>query len=89
MVADDILQGLAEKLGTSTELAGLFLGVCVLASVGIAMSALRVNIVATAIVLLAVAGVLTGFGWLPIWFLIGAILIIVAFSAKEISVIFK
>jgi len=73
---DDIISGLASRLGTTDATVEILLSVCILVAVGLAMTAAHVNIVGTSIVLIAIIGLLTVMGWFPIW--ISAVIIIIA-----------
>ena len=66
----EVQSGMADKLEVTEGIAGMILGGASILAVGLAMSLLKADILATAIVLIAVIGILVGVGWLDAWFLI-------------------
>lgn len=64
---------------------GLILSSAIICMVGLALSATRTNTLSTAIVLLLVAGLLTAIGWLGAWFLVIAVVTIVALFGVRIA----
>lgn len=82
---DEIPQSLADSLGISTIAAEYILSACVLLSAGLALSMFKgSNMAATAIILLAMIGMLTAIGWLDAWLLITAVIVIALFFGEQL-----
>jgi len=85
-VIDDAKTGVASALDISVENAGIFLGVSILASLGIALTAgCRVNPLLTAIVLFGATAIMCIFALLPVWIVIIFFVIMAAMFARFIS----
>lgn len=81
---DDILQGVADALGTTTATAGLLISVAIIVSIGLCMTVSRINFIGTIIVLVAVMGLLTVSGWFPDWLMILICIIAAGFFATPL-----
>jgi hypothetical protein len=80
----EIPQGLNEALfgGSNLYAAKMILAGGMLASIGLAMTVTKVNFMATVIVMLTTAGILTAIGWLDFWVIIMVALLVVAIFGK-------
>ena len=86
----DIPADMAVALGTTPDIARMLLSSAILLSVGLimAVSSRKVNMMATAIMLISTEGVLTGIGWLTPWLLLFSGLLVAAlFAGKILSLI--
>jgi hypothetical protein len=81
----DLPTQVGAALGSDATTGGLILSVAILASVGLALGATRINIIGTIMVLLATAGVLTAIGWLGAWFLIVSVILIAALFGTKLA----
>ena len=70
-VLTDIPNQLGSALDITAENAGLLLSCCILVSIGLvlAMAGKKVNILTTAIPMIATMGFLVAIAWLPYWIL--------------------
>jgi len=80
----DIPQGINDALfgGSNLYAAKMILAGGILASIGLAMSMTKVNLMATVIVMLTTAAILTAIGWLDFWIIILVALLIVSIFGK-------
>jgi len=68
--------------GEDLTMAKYLLSTAILVGAGLAMAASKLNMTATIIVLLGLIGFLTALGWVDIWLILLAALVIVALSSK-------
>lgn len=74
---EDIPNALADAIGTSVTAAEMILSAALLLSVGLTLSVMRSgNMATTAIVLLAMLGMLTAIGWLDGWLIVMVALVL-------------
>jgi hypothetical protein len=82
-VFEDFADNLALKLDTSQAAAGALLGTGVLVAIGFALARLELDVIGIAIVLLAVVGALILIGWMYVWVLILAGLLVAYMVAER------
>lgn len=70
--------------GQNLMMAKYLLATCIMVSVGLAMAVAKFNMIATVIVLLGLIGFLTALGWVDVWLILLAALLIVAISSKNL-----
>ena len=68
--------------GSNLYAAKMILAGGILASIGLAMSMTKINFMATVIVMLTTAAILTAIGWLDFWIIIMVALLIAAIFGK-------
>ena len=80
----EIPEGVNDGLfgGTNLYASKMILAGGILASIGLALSVGKVNLMATVIVMLTVSGILVAIGWLDFWIIIMVALLIVAMFGK-------
>lgn len=83
-IFEDIATNLALKLDVTEGMAGVILGTGVLVAVGFALAKLELDSLGIAIVLLAIIGMLVIVGWLYVWLLIIAALLVAIMVADKI-----
>ena len=78
----DILNGVANSLNVTTEVAGLLLTAFILFGVGMTISIVKRgkgdNQLTLILVMLASMGALTAIGWSPVWLLMVAVIMVAA-----------
>jgi len=85
--SDDLPEGLNRALfgGSNLYAAKMILAGSILASLGLALSMAKMNVMGTIIVLLSTAGVEAAIGWLPMWVLYLVAMVIVAMFSKSMA----
>jgi len=80
----DVVNGLADALGTDAGTAGMVLTGMMLLSVGITLGLAKANMVAIAITLLGILAMCFMFGWAPFWLLVLVVLMTSAMFGSQL-----
>ena len=83
-IFEDVATNLALKLDITEGMAGVIMGTGVLLAIGFALAKLELDPLGIAIVLLAVIGMLVIVGWLYVWLLIVAALLVAIMVADKV-----
>jgi len=73
-------------LGVSAEAAGILLSAAIMVSLAMVMAVAKQPMIPTTILLVAVMGALTAIGWLKIWMIVMAAVVIAAMFANQMRV---
>lgn len=90
MALDEFPTAIGEALGLTgtdaTTTGGLIISIAIIAMIGLVLSTQRISALAEAIILFAIAGVLTALGWLSPWLLAVALIVFAALFGSKVMV---